>query len=260
MTFGIGGSTSKSSSSSSSFDSSSSISGSEGFGKSSSEQSIAFEDIFARLFGGAEGVAGGLDPSMLTDAANQLFNSGSAFLQGIGNDQGTQFLQDRLSGENQVLEDQINLLGQDLSNFFNEELLPGITSKAVDGGQLGGGRQGVAQGKAISEVGKQFTRGSVALRSADITARDNAAATLSGNSISGASVGLGGLGPLEGVADLGFSAGIAPYERLAAILGGPTVLSSSSSSSADWARALSQSYGESTAKSKSSSKSLSVGF
>ena len=260
MPFGFGGSSTEQRGSSSSFDSSGSVSGSGGVSGSESEQAIAFEDVFARLFGGAEGAAGGLDPSMLTDAANSLFSSGTGFLQGIGGDQGTEYLQDRLSGDNEVLQEQIDLLGQDLGNFFNEELMPGITSEAVGGGQLGGGRQGVAQGKAISEVGDQFTRGATALRAGDIGARDAAAGTLSGNAISGASVGLGGLSAVGGAADMGFSAGLAPYERLSAILGGPTVLGSSSSSSADWARALSQSYGESEASSSTSSRALSVGF
>jgi hypothetical protein len=197
---------------------------------------------------------------MLTQAANSLFTSGQGFLQGIGSDAGTGYLQDRLSGDNEVLQQQIDLRGEDLGNFFSEELNPAITSQAVSGGQLGGGRQGVAQGRAITEVGNQFTRGATALRAGDIAARDAAAGTIAGNAVSGASVGLGGLGDLAGVADIGFSAGIAPFERLSAILGGPTVLGSSSSSAADWARAMSSSYGESQANSSQRGRSFSLGF
>ncbi len=260
MPFGFGGSQSTTTSVSESYDQSNSASSSGASSSSQSDQRIAFEDIFARMFGGAEGAAGGLDPSMLTDAANQLFSSGMGFMQGIGGDQGSQYLQDRLSSDNEVLEEQIGMLGQDLGNFFNEELMPGITSQAADGGQLGGGRQGVAQGRAISEVGNQFTRGATALRAGDIAARDSAASTLAGNSISGAMAGFQGMGAMAGIADMGFSAGMAPYERLAAILGGPTVLGSSSSNSADWANAWSNSYGRSSARSDSESRSLSLDF
>ncbi len=260
MPFGFGGSSSKSRSESSSFDQSQSGSVSGGASVAGSEQNIAFEDVFARLFSGAEGAAAGLDPSMLTDAANQLFMGGTNFLSGIGADDGSNFLRDRLSSDNAVLEEQIDLLGEDLGSFFNEELLPGITSDAVAGGQLGGGRQGVAEGRAIAEVGDQFTRGATALRAGDINARDNVASTLAGNSIAGASVGLSGVPSLLGAADVGFSAALAPHERLAGILGGPTTLGSSYSTSADFARAWSESFGASRASSTSKSKSLSLGF
>ncbi len=45
--------------------------------------------------------------------------------------------------------------------------MPGITSEAVAGGALGGGRQGVAQGKAVESVGREFRRGSLEIRNAD---------------------------------------------------------------------------------------------
>ena len=258
--FGIGGSTSSSSSQATSFDESRSGSGSGGASVAGSEQRVAFEDVFARLFSGAEGAAGGLDPSMLTGAANQLFSSGAGFMDQIGGDQGTAYLQERLGAENPMLQQQIDLLGEDLGAFFNEQLMPGITSEAAGGGQLGGGRQGVAQGMAMGEVGDQFTRGATALRAGDIAARDAAAGTLAGNAIGGAQVGLGGMEAMMGVADAGFSAGMAPYERMAAILGDKTAVGSSFATSADWARAWSESYGESQATSKSESKSLSLGF
>jgi len=256
--FGFSASKSSSSSSSSSYEEAKSRSDSGGVSASQSDQRIAFEDIFARMFGGAEGAAAGLDPSMLTDAANQLFGSGMDFMGAIGGDAGTAYLQDRLTGENPVLQQQIDLLQEDLGNFFNEELLPGITSQSVSGGALGGGRQGVAQGAAMREVGNQFTRGATALRAGDIAARDMAASNLAGNAISGAQTAFAGMGTLMGVADRGFSAGMAPYERLSAILGGPTVLGSSQSASADWAAAWSESFGESSAKSKSSSASVGI--
>lgn len=256
MPFGFGGSTSKQKSSSSSFDRSNSSSVSGGASVAGSEQSVAFEDVFARLFGSAEGAAAGLDPSLLTDAANTLFSSGTGFLDQLGGDSGSQYLEGRLDSANPVLEDQIGLLQEDIGKLFSEELNPAITNEAIAGGALGGGRQGVAQGRAIDSAAEQFTRGATALRAGDIAARDAAAGTLAGNAVQGAGVGIQGASQLFGLADAGFSAGLAPAERLAAILGGPTVLGSSFSNSADFASAYSSSYGESKATSKGSSKSF----
>jgi hypothetical protein len=260
MGFSAGMSSSSSSSESESHQEARSESGSGGFTYAGSQESVAFEDIFARLFGGAEGAAAGLDPSMLTEAANTLFSSGQGFMGQIGGDRGTAFLEDRLSAENPVLQGQIDLLGEDLGRFFNEQLLPGTTSEAVHGGALGGGRQGVAEGAAMREVGDQFTRGATALRASDIAARDAAAMNLSGNAIGGAQVGFQGMNAMMSVADRGFSAALAPSERLAAILGGPTTLGSSFSTSEDWAAAWSESFADSSASSKSKSSSMSLGF
>lgn len=256
----FGGERSSTVSNSSSFDRSNAASVSGGASQSQSQDSIAFEDVFARLFGGAEGAAAGLDPSMLTTAANTLFSSGSGFMQGIGADAGSQYQRDRLGGENPVLQEQIDLLGGDLSKFFGETLNPQITSQAVGGGQLGGGRQGVAQGRAIDAVGEQFRQGATALRGADIASRDAVAGNLAGNSVQGAAVGLQGIPALAGVADLGFGAGLSPYERLAGILGGPTTLNTAGSSAADFASSFSNSFGYSNASSTSSSRGIKLGF
>lgn len=260
MAFSFGGSKSTTVSSSESLDRSQAGSLSGGAAVSQSEQRVAFEDIFARMFGGAEGAAGGLDPSMLTEAANALFSGGTGFMQSIGADAGSSYLAERLGGENQVLEDQIGLLGEDLGKFFNEELLPGITTDAIGGGQLGGGRQGVAQGRAVDMVGEQFRRGATDLRMGDIAARDSAAGVLAQNTVQGAQVGLAGISPLAGVADMGFGAALSPYERLAQIIGGPVTLTSAGSSSADFARSFSESFGSSRSSSTTKSKGLKMGF
>ncbi len=259
MPFGFGATRSSTDSSSESFDRSSAGSTSGGFGVSSSEDRVAFEDIFARMFGGAEGAAGGLDPSMLTDAANQLFSGGMGVMDSLGGDAGSAYLGDRLSGDNEVLQQQIDLLGEDIGSFFNDQLMPGITSEAVGGGSLGGGRMGVAQGMAMQEVGDQFTRGATALRAGDIGARDAAAGTLAGQAGQNALTSLQGIPALAGIADMGFGAGMAPYERLAAIMGGPTTLTSAGSSSADFARSFSESYGESRARSRTRSRGFNIG-
>lgn len=270
--FSFGGSKSSSSSQSqgtaSSLDISQSVSASGGISQagSSSQQRVAFEDVFARLFGGAEGAAAGLDPSLLSGAADQLFSGGLDFLEQLTGGAETDFLQSRVAGESPVLGEQITNLGEDIGAFFREQVLPGITSEAVAGGGLGGGRQGVAEGIAAQSAGREFQRGATTLRAADITARDSAAAVLGEQRIGAAGTGLAQLGSLAGIADFGFGANLQPFERLSALLGGPTVLgeSESFSSAADFARALSSSFGTSqaqnTSSSQSKSKAIQAGF
>jgi hypothetical protein len=266
--FNFGGSKQSSSSvgSSSSLDFSRSggESGGESVGGSQSQQTIAFEDIFARLFGGAADAAGGLDPSLLSEQANQLFSGGLEFLDSLSGGPGTDFLQSRVSGESPVLGEQISALGEDIGKFFNEQILPGISSEAVGGGTLGGGRQGVAEGIAGEGALREFQRGSTMLRAEDIRARDAAAATLGEQRIAGASAGLGGLNILGGIAEFGFGAELAPFERLAAILGGPTVLgeSSSFSNAENFAEQFSSSFGtsQSDTRSRSSGVAADIGF
>lgn len=270
--FGFGGSNQSSSSfgQSSSFDESQSANISGGISQAGSQQvsqdTIAFEDVFARLFGGAEGAAGGLDPSLLTEAANQLFSGGVGFLDRLGGGAGSQYLESRLNADNPVLQDQISGLQEDLGRFFEEELLPGISSGAAGAGQLGGGRQGVAQGLAAESVAREFQRGSTALRAGDIQARDAAAGSLESLGIQGAGIGLQNLPALQGIAESGFSADLLPYLLLSQVTGGPTVLGSSQgssfSSAADFAAGFSESFGrsQSTSRSESSGRSLNFGW
>jgi hypothetical protein len=270
--FGFGGSTGESSSSSSSQSSSygQSDAGNIALGSSESgsqtQDSIAFEDIFTQMFGGASNTAMGLDPSMLTQQANQMFSGGMNFMQNLGGGAGSAYLEDRLSGDNAVLEEQIDLLGQDLGKFFEEELLTGITSEAVGGGQLGGGRQGVAQGEAANMVGREFRQGATALRAGDIAARDAAAGNLESLNIQGASAGIQGLPGLAEIANMGFGADMLPYMLLSQITGGPTVLNSgnSFSTASDFATGYSTSFDTSQAtsesESSSSNHSINMGF
>ncbi len=268
MAFSFGGSRTKQqstgSSSSINLSRSGSVSGGTAVGGSESRQSIAFEDVFARLFGGAEGAAGGLDPSLLSGAANQLFSGGLGFLDQLSGGADTEFLQSRVAGESPVLGEQISSLGEDIGQFFNQQILPGISSEAIAGGGLGGGRQGVAEGIAAQDAGREFQRGATSLRAADIQQRDQAAALLGQQRLEGANIGLGGLSGLAGIADFGFGAELAPFERLSAILGGPTVVgeASSFSSAEDFARAFASSFGASQAQNQSTSEGVAarIGF
>ncbi len=254
--FGIGGGGSRTISSSRSYGSDLSSSTSGGVSSAGSQDSVAFEDIFARMFGGAEGAAGGLDPSMLTGAANEMFSSGTGFMDSLSGGAASDYMENRLSGDNEVLQQQIDLLGEDLGNFFSEQINPEITAQAIGGGQLGGGRQGVAQGMAAGEVGDQFRRGATALRAGDINARDAVAGTLGQQGIQSAATGFQGMGSILGAADMGFSAGMAPYERLAAILGGPTTLNQSFSNARDFAESSRWATNHSEAQSTSRSHNM----
>lgn len=152
--------------------------------------------------------------------------------------------------------------------------MPGITSEAVGGGQLGGGRQGVAQAGALDAASEAFTKGSLDIRSQNQAQLDELAAGIAQRDIQGAEVGLAGSPGLQEIASGGFTSGLVGMEFLANILGGPTVLGESSSQSSglasaeDFARAFSESFGssvsgsdsQSTSKTESKSKSSSVGI
>lgn len=245
--FNFGGSSSRSNSQSSSLGFGYGYSGNESLSdslsRSSSGQTIAFEDLFRELYSGATGAAAKVSTLApgLTDQANRLFSGGVDFLSQL---QRT---------DDGVLNGQIDALGSDLGRFFREELNPAITSRGVATGTLGGGRQGVAQGIAARGLAEEFAQGSASLRAADRQGRDAAAAT-----------GLGALPGLFGLAQAGAGSELMPYQALAAILGGPTTLTSSSSDSI--AQAISRAFGEdfsydsSQSSSSSRSKAFSLGF
>jgi len=218
-----------------------------GVSESFSTDTIAFEDTFARLFGGAEGASGALDPSILTNTANQLFSGGTQFLDQLSGGADTSFLEGRLGGNDDLLNEQIGALGEDIGTFFREQILPGIQSESIAGGSLGGSRQGLAEGGAASAAGREFQRGSTSLRVADEQQRLQAAGILGNSRVAGAGTGLQGLEPLSGVADTMFGAGLEPAERLSAILGDQRVLTESGGSGSDFSTSLSNSFGESSA-------------
>jgi hypothetical protein len=262
--FGLSGSTSKSKSTSTSgsygYQGSTSQSGSTSFGSSS--QSLAFQDLFAQLYGGAASTAAGMSGQPVQDAASMLFSGGVGFLDQLQGSPEQDYLAGRVSGANPLLDEQIGALGDDLGRFFRDELNPTITGDAVAAGALGGGRQGVAQGAAAAAVGREFQRGATELRTGDMMARDAAARDLMASRTANAGVGLGSLGALLGVAQTGSLANLAPFQALASIMGGPTTLTTSESGSI--AQAIADSFGEDSAwaksKSTSSGKSAAIGF
>lgn len=209
-------------------------------GRSTSTDQVAFEDIFARLFGGAEGAAGGIDTSSVTQAANSLFSSGGGFLASLSEGgAGSQALEDRLASRDGLADEQIELLGGDIEKFLSESILPGITSKGVAAGTLGGSRGEVSRGIAAEGALESFRRGATDIRVQDQAARDEIAGSLAQNEIGRAGSGLAALPGLFGLAEGGALADLSPFAMLSQILGGPTVLSSSEAENS----ALAESFG-----------------
>jgi hypothetical protein len=178
----------------------------------------------------------------------------------LGGGAGTDYLNQRLTGGDELLNEQIAQLRGDTGRFFSEELNPAITSRAVAGGTLGGGRQGVAQGMAADAASRRFTEGATALRVADQSQRDAIAAQVASNSLSAASTGLGALPGLMDIAERGNNAELGIYSGLSSILGGPTTLTDAQSSdfsqatAQSLAQAFSKSFGEQTSQSTAVSR------
>lgn len=238
-------------------------------GQSTSAQSIAFEDLYQKLFGSATGAAASAAEAapILQGQAAQLFSGGVDFLAQLQGGPGTDALAARI-GDTSARDAQLEALQAGLGDLFNEELNPAITGRAVAAGQLGGGRQGVAQAQAAKAIAGQYAQGASSIIASDQAQRDQAATSLAGLQQGGAAAGLSALPGLFGVGQGAAMAGLAPYEALAQILGGPTVLTQGQStqfgqSSSDAiARAISEAFGEDFqyGTSQSSSKGSSFNF
>lgn len=248
--------TSQGTSASESSDISRSVSDAVSGGQSTSTQDIAFRDLFARMYGGATGAAAtaAANAPELMGAARQLFTGGTQFLQGLGGDAGTQYMESRLTGDNPVLGSAIDQLREQSGRLFTENINPAITSRSVAGGNLGGGRQGVAQGIGAGEAARAFTQGATTLQLADIQQRDQIAGQVAQNSIQSAATGLGALPGLLDLVERGNNAELGTYATLSGILGGPTVLGQSQSTqfSKSTAQSMSDAFAKSYAQQSSS--------
>lgn len=221
-------------------------------GQSTSTQSVAFQDIFGSLFNNASGAASRLaaNAGQLGEAATQLFTGGTGFLSSLTENSAREYAENRLQG-NPQLDEQIDALGSDISRFFETNINPSIRSNAVASGTLGGGRQGVAEGAAVDAQAREFTRGALDLRSADLAQRDQVAAGLMDSGNQAAAIGLDSLPGLLSMADSAAGgAELDIYSRLSQILGGPTTLTDaqstnfSESNSQSIAEAFSRAFGE----------------
>ena len=187
------------------------------------------------------------------DLGGQLSQTGQQGITNIGNIQqalggelpgfgasadAQQALRQQAFGENPELQNQINLLGQDIGQTFTQQILPGIQSEAIGVGQLGGGREGVAQGLGIQSALGEFQRGASTLRSDDINRQLAAAGQLgqlglgqqqqtAGQLGQAGQLNLGAIDSLQGLFNLGlspFAAEFGALNNLAGIIGQPTLL------------------------------------
>ena len=187
------------------------------------------------------------------DLGGQLLGAGGQGLSNVGAIQGNlqgnlpgfgatadaqQALRAQAFGENPELQNQINLLGQDIGQTFSQQILPGIQSEAIGFGQLGGGREGVAQGLGIQSALGEFQRGATQLRSDDINRQLTAAGQLGQLGLgqqaqTGGQLGQAGQLNLQGIESLQglFNLGLSPFDaefgglqQLSQIIGDPTVL------------------------------------
>jgi len=235
-------------------DASSSVAGSQG--RTSSR--VAFEDVFAQLFGGASGAAGAINTGALTETANMLFSGGSSFLAGLQDGgAGANFLEDRLASRDGLADEQIGLLGDDISRFLAEDVNPAITSGGVAAGTLGGSRGEVQRGIASRGATEAFARGATDIRANEQAARDLIAQMLAGDETNRFTQGIGALPGLFGLAESGQFAGLSPFAALSQILGGPTVLTDSESSSSSLAESLGLNVGGSQSTGRAGSQSSS---
>jgi hypothetical protein len=206
---------------------------------------------------------------LFAEEAQQLFTGGMGFLEQLQNVPGSDYLASRINGPDSAANAQIDALGNNLGKFFDERLMPAITSRGVATGTLGGSRQSVSVGRAAGEVSNSYSSGVAAILANSQAARDAAASTWGAQSTAAAGAGLNALPSVLGLAQAGQSAGLSPYLALSQILGGPTVLTesqatqSAQSSSSDIAQAISDalslSYGTSQSSSKGKAFSFGVG-
>jgi hypothetical protein len=184
-----------------------------------------------------------VDTGDIASAGQQLFSGGLGFLDKLGGGAGADELAARAGGGDTSGRDaQLGVLQSQLGDFFNTQLVPGITSRGVSTGTLGGSRDAVELGQAAKQVAGQFSTGAASIISNDQAQRDAAAGKLADVTNQGAATGLSALSSLYGLKQGADSSALTPYQMLSQILGGPTVLGQSQSS--QLAAALSSSFGE----------------
>jgi hypothetical protein len=230
-------------------------------GMSESGQSVFGADAFSKLFSGASGAAaaGIANGDQLGTAARDLFTGGTNFLDSLSkNNSGQSYEQDRLSHPNAALDQQISALAGDENQFLTNTALPGIATNSIASGSLGNDRQGVAQGVAISAANKDFLSQAATLRANDVNQRDAVAANLAGQTLQGASTGLGSLPSLMDLLTNSSAPELGIYKNLAGVLGGPTTLTQQYSKS--FSQNTAQSSGQASGKSINISGGGGVGY
>ena len=227
--------------------SSSSSSSSSAFGASAGrsfvdQQQQPFLDFLRNtsqgLFGQQQGQQG-----QFAQQTQQLFGQGQEAFGGLTNNAFLDALGGQAGGNPELVAAQTSQLSDVLGQQFREQINPAITSTAVGGGTLGGGRQGVAQGAAIQGQQRALAAGNVGFQTAD------AARSLQASQAGGALFGQGAQAQqaaLPGLQQL--LAGpqnqqLQSLMGLIAGIGGPTVLSEQAAFDTSRATSTGQSSG-----------------
>ena len=140
-------------------------------------------------------------------------------------------LQNMSNPNNAMVQQNVDLLGQDLNRQFSNQLLPQIQGSAIASGSLGGGRQGVAEGLAAQGISDAFARGSADIRNNALAQAQQAAST--GGNLLGQGIQTA-FGAAPGLVNLGlspFQSAFLPLQNLAGLLGNPAILNRGSQSS-----------------------------
>ena len=123
----------------------------------------------------------------------------------------------------------IDIYAQDLGRAFNQEIMPGINRSAMGGNMIGGSRQGVAEGLAAGEMGRNLQNFGGQQYAGDMQRM------------------LGATGQLPGFGNFGMGIPWFNMQQMSGLLGAPVVLDQGS-------------YAQSTGSQKSSSADGSSSF
>lgn len=144
---------------------------------------------------------------------------GGQFVNQFANNPYGANFQQFMQPNNPMAQQQIDILGQNLNQQFNNQVMPRIDSNAIMSGQFGGGRQGVAQGLAMQGLQQSFGQGAQGILNNSYNQALNATNMGGQFNNQSAAMGIQGLGSLQ-------QQQFMPYMSLAQILGNPTVLGS----------------------------------
>lgn len=145
--------------------------------------------------------------------ANQQLGEGSDFQTGIVDPTQQAFQNFLTPQQNPFLQGQIQQGQDQIAQNLQRNILPSIGSSAASTGQFGGGRQGVAEGIALSDANQQSANFSQNLIGQDFQAQQGRA--------------LQALTQAGNVGNLAFQ----PLQNLASIIGSPTILGQGTSES-----------------------------
>jgi hypothetical protein len=178
--------------------------------------------FLTNLYGQGQGLAQQQSQTIGQDAAglSQGLLGGLGPYSNAATNPAFQNLLQRAQGGSPYLGQQIQGLGNDIGQFFSQQILPGIQSQYGLGGTLGGSRQSIAQGMASQDAIRQFSQGATNLRQADYGQGLQAAAYLGDLSQQQ----IGNLGNMYNLSMSPYMAQWSPYQSLSGIIGSPTVL------------------------------------